>query len=183
MNLNTINPAIGGVTSGSTITPERRRHPRFAFTAAALAFEPVSGTRIDARTADVSLNGCYVDTMVPFPAGSRVSLRLSSDGKSFECDARVVFSQAGMGMGLVFVRYRPEQFQVLQEWIAELSGETLSLHQLAQEPVNEARNRGAGEEQLYVLNELIVLLVQKGVLTEEEGQTLLHRLFRQDGML
>lgn len=183
MSLTPINPAISRGASSSTITPERRRHPRFAFTAAALAFEPVSGARIDARTADVSLNGCYVDTMVPFPAGSRLSLRLSNDGKSFECEARVVFSQAGMGMGVVFVRYRPEQFRVLQEWIGELSGETISLHHIVQEPVNEARNHSDREEQLYVLNELVVLLVQKGVLTEEEGQTLLHRLFRQDGML
>ena len=183
MNLATAGLQHGSGTSGSKGFTERRRNPRFAFTAAALAFDPISATRIDARTADISLNGCYVDTMVPFPTGTNIDLRLSSEGKSFECEARVAFSQVGMGMGLVFVKCQPEQYHVLQQWIVDLKGESLSVHHLDEQGADAVQKHDEKEHQLYVLNELVILLMKKGVLTEEEGHAMLHRLFRQDGML
>ncbi len=112
-----------------------------------------------------------------------MDLRLSHEGKSFETQAKVVFSQSGMGMGLVFTKYRPEDSVILHKWIAGLSGEsTPEMHTLEQDAQIPAK-QDLKEEQLYVLNELVVTLMKKGVLTEEEGQTLLRRLLRHDQML
>ena len=183
MNLAAANPQLTYGPPGATGLIERRRNPRYAFTAAALAFEPISATRIDARTTDISITGCYIDTMTPFPAGSGIELRLSHDAKTFECEARVVFAQTGMGMGLVFVKCMPEQYRVLQEWIGELKGGQPSVHHLIERISRAPRKQDEREEQLYVLNELVVLLTKKGILTEEEGHTMLHRLFRQDSVL
>src|SRR5579862_8597739 len=107
----------GSKVGVSTAAPpgERRRHVRYSFTATALALELKSDTRIEARTSHLSSAGCYLDTMVPFPVGSRVQLRISHDGRAFECEARVAFSQVGMGMGLAFVKFLPEHYKILQE--------------------------------------------------------------------
>src|SRR5450432_1170190 len=72
---------------------ERRRDLRYPFTAAVEAVEPKSQTKLNARTSDISLGGCYVDTINPFPVSSVIKIRLIKDGVTFEADAKVVLSQ------------------------------------------------------------------------------------------
>ena len=47
-----------------------------------MAMEPVSGTVVHART-DLSLGGCYVGTMSPFPRGTNLHLRLTNEERLF----------------------------------------------------------------------------------------------------
>jgi hypothetical protein len=104
---------------------ERRRHLRFPFSAAVEAIEPQSQIMIRARTSDLGIGGCYVDTMNPFAVGTVIKIRLSKDTITFEADAKVIFSQVGMGMGVVFISAVPQQFRIFQNWLNELTEESL----------------------------------------------------------
>jgi hypothetical protein len=44
--------------------------------------------------------------------------------------------------------------------------------------VRSAPEKNAKNEQYYVLNELIISLMRKGVLTDAEGKAMLEKLFR-----
>ena len=160
----------------SLASKERRHHDRLAFTASVVAIEPVSGTRIDARTTDVCPGGCYVDSMSPFPAGTVLQLRLTKDGKSFQSHARVVSSDAGVGMGVSFSSPAPDQGELLDSWLAgSVRCESASSNELQRD---EPGTEGCllKEDQGYVLNELLIKLMRKGVLSEEEGEDMLRKL-------
>jgi hypothetical protein len=155
---------------------EKRRHARFPFTASVEALEPISNAQINGRTSDISLSGCYVDTISPFPEGTSIRVRLTRENVSFEANAKVMFSQIGMGMGIAFTSAEKRQFQIFQKWIDELNGILTS-------PPNELETQQAmtesvrrPEDQIYILNNLIVALMRKGVLDEIEGKTMLKRL-------
>jgi len=49
---------------------ERRRTPRYTFIASAELIEEASDVRIATRVSELSLYGCYLDMMNPFPVGN-----------------------------------------------------------------------------------------------------------------
>jgi hypothetical protein len=104
---------------------ERRRYQRFPFTATVEAVEIKSQARIEGRTSDVSLGGCYVDTTSSFSEGSIVKIRLTMGARSFEAEAKVVYSLVNMGMGLKFTNADLEHLCLLDKWVADLSREPL----------------------------------------------------------
>jgi len=106
--------------STEAIPVERRRNPRFAFTAEVEVLESNSGIVIPGRTADLSRGGCYVDTFNPFPAETVVKLRLTKWDQSFEAQAKVIYSTVGQGMGLMFVSVGREQLSIMESWMNEL---------------------------------------------------------------
>jgi hypothetical protein len=169
---------------GALIPVERRSFPRYHFTAAAEALDAQHRTRMNARTSDLSKGGCYVDTFSPFPLKTPVKLRLSCEKASFTAEAKVVYSKIGMGMGLQFTSVDPREMPVLEKWIGELSGaaplEMTELPELKEPRHNGAGHTSSAKEPGYVLNELIVALMRKGTLTEEEGKTMLLRLMHRD---
>jgi len=173
----------GGNGYHPTPIVERRSHPRFSFTAAVEALDSQHRTRMNARTTDIGKGGCYVDTFSPFPPKTPVKVRLTSEKTSFVAEARVISSKTGMGMGLEFTSIEPQQMFVLDKWIGELCGSTPcefpGSHDFA-EHRNGGRNGSSAKEPGYVLNELIVALMRKGTLTEEEGRTMLLRLLHRD---
>jgi hypothetical protein len=161
---------------------ERRSSVRYPFTAAADVVDMEAAARLSARTSDLGRGGCFIDTVSTFPVGTTVSLRVTSEGKSFEGRARVVYEAVGMGMGLAFTAVEPDQLWVLEKWLGRLSGELPpELDEpetgatFTHEPVHEA-SRSA--EPGFVLNELIITLVRKRVLSESEGKQLLQKLVR-----
>ena len=156
--------------------PERRRHPRFQFTTTAEVTEFPSGAVNKARTSDLSISGCFVDTLNPFSEGTTVRVRLTKDKTTFEAKARVVCSQAGQGMGHMFTDLKPAQHGVLEKWIGELSGESpaepAAWDQTEEVPAGKKLHHG----QQFVLKELILTLMLKGVLTEAEGITMVRKM-------
>ena len=154
---------------------ERRKHRRHAVMAVAEARELQSGTLSKGRITDLSLGGCYIDTTAPFAVATTVKLRITSDKKTFESKAAVVNTQNGMGMGLLFTATEPEQLQVLERWLGELSGELPA--EFDQMPYDEqAPVESLPQGQHYVLSELIIALMRKRVLTEAEGKLMLLNL-------
>jgi PilZ domain-containing protein len=165
---------------GTTEAPslEHRRHLRFPLTAFVEALESKSNTQISGRSSDVSLGGCYVDTLNPFSEGTLIRIRLTRANISFEANAKVVYSQIGMGMGIAFTSAEKDQFQVYQKWIDELSGNSSTELNVPEEERQSGGSTESQGEQTYVLNELVNALMRKGVLTEGEGKGMLKRLCR-----
>src|ERR1700687_3766475 len=110
------------ISPAEVVSREHRRHARFPFTTSVEALEPKSNTQISGRSSDVSLGGCYVDALSPFPVGTIIRIRLTRENISFEANAKVVNSQNGMGMGVAFTSAEKDQFQIYQKWINQLSG-------------------------------------------------------------
>jgi PilZ domain-containing protein len=169
--------------AGMALAPrERRAHPRYPFTAGAELIDVRSGTRLNARISDIGRGGCYVDSISPFTVGTEVKIRITKDANSFSSQAKVVYASMGMGMGLMFTVIEPEQRWMLEKWLAELRGEPSPEGESAEQPKDrriEEQSETAKPtqaEQSYVLNELIIALMRKRVLTDAEGKALLQKL-------
>lgn len=156
---------------------ERRLDPRYQFTATVELVDLKSRARVQARTSDLSRGGCYVDTTSPLPVDTTVKMRLTQDKRSFEVEARVAYSLAGMGMGLAFTSATPEHTAVLERWIGELSGEVLPELSASEKSEQTCGPNGPGQDQSYVLGTLVMELVRQGVLSNEKGKSMLDQLF------
>lgn len=166
-----------GVSSNFGI-PERRRHSRYPFTATVELVEVNSQTRIQGRTSDLSRGGCYVDSPCRLPAGSIVKMRLTKEMRSFEAQANVVYSLDGMGMGVKFTAANSEQFSTLENWMAELSGELQARPEVPLPSDQSCAERRPGNEEHFVLNELVMELMKQGVLSNAKCEALLQKLNR-----
>jgi len=157
---------------------EPRRHVRYPFTATVEAVESKSQTQIQGRTRDLSREGCYVDTISPFPAGSVVKLRLTKEMRSFEAQAEVVYSLVGMGMGVKFTDADAEQLVTVEKWVGELSGELLPRPELPGSSDQSCAQERPGNEEYHFLNELVMELMRQGVLSKAKGNAMLQKLSR-----
>jgi hypothetical protein len=167
---------------------ERRTNRRCSFIASAQLVDLNSNSRLAARTADIDRGGCYIDTLNPLPAGTTVMLRVRRENQSFKANAEVVYVQTGIGMGLAFIAAEAEQVRTLDQWIAGLdaaialntskpelpqSSERAITSYQSERPRRKFTNE---REESISLMYLILMLVQKKVLSEIEGQTLLRKL-------
>lgn len=185
---------------------DRRNHPRYCFTAAAEALDANSTARMTARTTDLSRGGCYVDTFSPFPLKTEVKIRITKESTSFITDAHVVYSKVGMGMGLEFTGVAADQAAILEKWLEDLEDEseeeeaasakkarkkedireeksdslTNTNHTVFASDVPAGKGGDQKKESGYVLGELILVLRRKGILTEEEGRTMLSKLMQHN---
>jgi PilZ domain len=168
-----------GATTNSLVqeTEERRASARNSFSAAAVIVDTQSGVRLQARCSDLSMAGCYVDTINPFPEKARVRLRLSVAQENFETGARVCFSHIGMGMGLSFYELTPEQNLLLVGWLNGGASEPFPIHE--QPAISEEVDSPNGD----LASRLIRMLRSKGLLTEAEVSVLLSKDLRGEDEL
>ena len=159
---------------------ERRSNPRYQLTATADILDLGSRAQCSARTSDISLGGCFVDTTSPFAVGTVTKVRLTRERESFVAAAVVASSMTGMGMGLKFTNVEAQQSRVLNSWIGELSGELPKEFEPdfddAEPPQAASDETRLQEEHQYILNELIVALMRRGILSEVQGKEMLRRL-------
>jgi Ribonuclease G/E len=101
------------------VTVERRSAPRHAMVLSAEVAQLPRGAKLNARTADISRTGCYIDTLNPLPQGGQVRVRITHNDEIFEAVARIVYVSYGLGMGLAFVTVAEEQLARLERWFAE----------------------------------------------------------------
>jgi hypothetical protein len=156
---------------------ERRATPRYAFSASAEAVNVHADTRLSGRVSDLGRGGCFVDTINPFPVGAEIKIRIVKDNLSFLALGKVLYATDGFGMGLGFTKVEPEKQTILNAWLAELSGESpRELKTLDDDLFEKPTAASSGNELRNVLNELIVTLIRKNVLTDPEGKALLKKL-------
>ncbi len=150
---------------------EQRNEPRYPFVAQVVVVDERGGARISARTSDLSLGGCYVDTLNPFPLGTTVRLRIHKNDQIFDARASTASSHTGSGMGLLFREMTPQQRSTLAGWLDECAGPPKS-SPTPPLPAEETEHR-YGRDRLLAVR-LIRSLVQKGILSQSEAAALIE---------
>jgi hypothetical protein len=100
---------------------ERRRAPRYQFIADAEVLEIASGTRLKAKTGDLSVGGCFLDMLNPSPQGTDVEVTIFQEKAQFTGRGRVVFVFPNLGMGVAFTKVTASQLATLEEWLLAVS--------------------------------------------------------------
>ena len=114
--------AAAATQAGERRRLERRKHPRY----------PVSGggaelrqqgvdSRIWARLTDISLGGCYLETMSPLPVLTYVNLGLILEEQHLNAKGQVVVSHPNFGMGVQFIDMSAADRKMLESWLAALA--------------------------------------------------------------
>ena len=96
---------------------ERRRTPRYSFIAHAELSEDKSHVRLATRVSELSLYGCYLDMMNPFPSGTLITLKITAGDEIFEAHAKIIYSTPNMGAGVVFLEVDPKHQPILRHWL------------------------------------------------------------------
>ena len=161
----TASPANSRVSGAASTAPsERRCATRLPFVAPVEMLEMGTGSRIKARTSDLSPQGCYVDTLNPLAVGAAVRLQIHRAGLVLDVLANVTSRHIGSGMGLEFNEITEAQKTVLQSWLGELG--------FAPNEVFDNRASAANAPRVdddCVLR-LVQVLLRKGLLTPCEAK-------------
>jgi hypothetical protein len=158
--------------SKDTATAERRDAERYPFVCPIEVVDVAGSAMISARTSDLSLHGCYIDTLNPLPKGTRVRLQLNKNNQRLELRAEVTACHVG-GMGVVFEQLSLAQQGTVVSWLE-------STFAPAEAPFRSARSAAAPEdkpkEKTRFGVSLVRILERKGVLTHSEAEALLRDL-------
>jgi PilZ domain len=101
---------------------EKRRTPRYMFFASAELIEEKSEVRVASRVSELSLYGCYLDMMNPFPTDTPIRLKIwTEENIVFQSKGKVIYSQPNMGAGVAFVDVQPKDQTVLEGWLTVLA--------------------------------------------------------------
>jgi PilZ domain len=101
---------------------ERRRHPRFAVRVPVEVHPEGSDNPLYCTTSDLSVSGCYIESMYPFPVGTNLDPKLQicdtlvAVGKIMTCYPQV-------GNGIEFVRMLPEDREQLCRFLESVERE------------------------------------------------------------
>jgi hypothetical protein len=109
------------------VEQERRLTPRYSFIASAELVDAKSGTGIATRISELSLQGCYLDMVNPFPVGTIVLIKISSKTESFQAKGKIVYVHPGIGAGAIFLDVSPQSQAVLQRWLTQAENEQQTL--------------------------------------------------------
>jgi hypothetical protein len=108
---------------------QKRASQRFSFLADA---EIVlrDGTLIPTQLDEVSLRGCYLDTLEPIPVGTRFLLKIGEGRKLFEVQGKVIYTHSGSGIGIfgqgvVFTDLSAQQRSAINLWLRELTSKRI----------------------------------------------------------
>ncbi len=152
---------------------ERRDAQRYAFICPAEFMDLQGIARFSARTLDLSVRGCYIDTMNPFPVGTQVRVQLTKNDQRLELLARVISCHMGAGMGLIFEETTHEQNSALLAWLEGPPAQEESPFPTAP---SEADVESAPQGHARFAAKLVKILERKGILTHSEASELLRGL-------
>jgi len=113
----------GHLLGGELVEQEKRRVPRYTFIASAELIEEKTDVRIASRVSELSLYGCYLDMMNPFPVGTLVLVKISAGDAFFQAKSKIIYSQPNMGAGVAFLETEPQYQPVLERWLDEAAKE------------------------------------------------------------
>ena len=169
---------IAKKTNGN-VAPEnpadKRLWPRYPLSTAVEAVDIGGNTRIRGRLVDIARKGCFIDTISPFATKAAVTLTITKDNQSFKTEADVIYSQRGMGMGLMFTATAPDQLLLLKSWLEVLgAAEAAGPSAIADGP-HPGSPKSTGQVR-DIVAELIALLTRKNILNNPEKEDLMRRL-------
>jgi hypothetical protein len=153
------------MSSNQQIESERRVAERKPFSGSAEILDVGGGTRMTGRVADLSAEGCYVDTLNPLPADTPVRVKITWDGAVFAAAGTVRNCQPGMGMGLAFQDVENAEREILRSWLGDAAPPALS-----DAFAGDARPPSADR----ITRHLIEMLRKKQILTDHDVTALLR---------
>jgi PilZ domain len=104
---------------GEYMRTERRLAPRYPFIAMAEIIDEKENARKSSQVRDLSLQGCYVEMINPFPEGTSVMIEIYTETEFLEARGRVAYFEPKQGMGLTFSEM-PEYFaKTLNRWLSQ----------------------------------------------------------------
>ena len=120
--------------AGQTLAgPNKRRYPRQRVPFPIEIWnERSGGSQMRTKTTDISGRGCYVETMLPLPIGTALSVAFWLDKERITTPAVVRTCDGGVGMGIEFTGLKPETQEALQRLIEEMKKEANSAGKSAQ---------------------------------------------------
>lgn len=95
---------------------ERRKSQRFKVSVPVEIHTETNSAPLRCSTSDLSLNGCYIESMYPFPVGTSLDLKLEASG-TLVISARVITCDPQFGNGIAFVRMLPEDEVTLGKFL------------------------------------------------------------------
>ena len=102
----------------ATNDPERRRYPRIK-TKLPVELRCAGKSQMRTTTDEVSLCGCYIETMFTIEIGTKVELVLSLNQEKVIAEAVVVTKTPQVGNGIDFVEMTPEDRLKLTQYMAD----------------------------------------------------------------
>jgi hypothetical protein len=161
--------------SNSTGMPkgERRFALRHSVSAKAKLTDLATKTDLEGRCSDLSVAGCYIDTLNPFPEKASVHLQLTNTQNTLDVDAHVITHHIGMGMGLVFDGLGPEQTMVLVNWLSKRTAQPLLVVEQSASTKPSAPSQPLGSSDRALVAKLLRMLESNGNLTKDDISKLL----------
>ncbi|HXZ32412.1 MAG TPA: PilZ domain-containing protein [Terriglobales bacterium] len=99
-----------------TSQPDRRRYPRLKVSVPIEIRADGAACSVHSTTLDLSLGGCYFETIFPFPVGTELDVKLQID-TLVPISAIVVTCDPQVGNGIKFTKMLPEDCKALEAFL------------------------------------------------------------------
>lgn len=119
LNLIIETSGLRGTEFGRRSLIERPRARRYPFAASIDLVDMESEREIREQTTDLSEFGCQVHLQKPFPAGTKVRLRILHRGAIFAALGHIA-NVGKSSMGVMFTQIEQKDQAVLEKWLAEV---------------------------------------------------------------
>jgi hypothetical protein len=95
----------------------KREVPRYALTSHVQVMDKGTGMREYGRLSEISRKGCFFDIDKTMPVGTPVVLEKAIESGKFATDGAIIYTKAGVGMGIAFRDSSAEQLEILDAWL------------------------------------------------------------------
>lgn len=147
----------GPAPAGDWPAVERRRYPRFRCSGALRAKQVGTDFVSVQRLTDISLGGCYGETMAPFALNTVVDMTIEVGGDAIHARGMVRTQHPSMGNGIGYTEITSEDWKKLVRAIQHLGGSDVVLDAPREPEIGDA------------IEALLSLLQKKGVqITRDE---------------
>jgi hypothetical protein len=85
-----------------------------------IGFEDSRRTHMQTNATDIGGRGCYVETLLPLPLGTKVKITFWMDSEKIQTSGVVRASDGGVGMGIEFTQLDDHVQQRLQKYLEKL---------------------------------------------------------------
>jgi hypothetical protein len=94
---------------------QNRPHPRYAFRCEAQFCPQGTSATMAGMLSDISLSGCYMETLTPLPIGTQLDVKFTSNGVTLNLPGIVRVVHPNMGMGIQFSDLNGECSHALEQ--------------------------------------------------------------------
>jgi len=104
-----------------TVATKRRRRPRHRILIDIELRDEQTRSPLRVTATDISGNGCYVESMLPYPPGTNLKAQLLMGSERLTTSAVVRTCDLGLGMGIEFMTLTTEQQDEFQRYLQRLN--------------------------------------------------------------